>query len=59
MFVADNELASSGQYSNAKFADSHDKDGSENYQNYRGGIAVNNSGSLTLTKQSCKTSHSC
>lgn len=57
-FIADNELNvradnittdSQVRYNN------HDKDGSENYQNYRGGIAVNNSGSSqTLTKTELK-----
>ncbi|MEQ4923365.1 calcium-independent hemolysin HpmA [Proteus hauseri] len=57
-FVADNELNvkadnittdSQVRYSN------HDKDGSDNYQNYRGGVAINDSGSSqTLTKTELK-----
>ena len=54
IFTANNELsvrADNIQTDSQVRYDSYDKDGSENYQNYRGGIAVNNSGSSqTLTK---------
>lgn len=57
-FVADNELsvrADNIQTDSQVRYDSYDKEGSENYQNYRGGIAVNSSGSSqTLTKTELK-----
>ena len=53
---ADNELsvrADNIQTDSQVRWNAFDKDSSENYQNYRSGIAVNNSGSSqTLTKQS-------
>lgn len=62
-FTADNDLsvkADNIQTDSQVRYDSYDKDGSENYQNYRGGITVNNSGSsqtLTKTELKGKTSH--
>ncbi|BDR98745.1 calcium-independent hemolysin HpmA [Proteus mirabilis] len=57
-FTADNDLsvkADNIQTDSQVRYDSYDKDGSENYQNYRGGITVNNSGSSqTLTKTELK-----
>lgn len=57
-FVADNELnvkADNIQTDSQVRYSQHDKDGSENYQNYRGGIHVNNTtSSQTLTKTALK-----